>query len=151
MPPNATMWTGRHFTVDAANALLPVVRAAFTDARPLQQRMISVAAEMRQRGFTPVSVGRGGRVPGEVSAWQQELEDLAVAIEGKLRPLAELGIEIKAADGLVDFRSMHHGRTVQLCWRWDEPEIGWFHEIEGGFAGRQRIADPSVFEGDLLN
>lgn len=145
------MITGRHFSLEAANALLPIVRDAFREARPLQQRMVEVAAEMRGRGFAPQPIGRGGRVPAEASSWQQELEDLAAQIEHLLAPLGELGIEVKAADGLVDFRSLHHGRTVLLCWRWDEPKIDWFHELEGGFAGRRKIEDPTAFEGDLLN
>lgn len=145
------MITGRHFSLEAANALLPIVRDAFRLARPLQQRMVEVAAEMRGRGFAPQPIGRGGRVPAEASSWQQELEDLAAQIEHLLAPLGELGIEVKAADGLVDFRSLHHGRTVLLCWRWDEPKIDWFHELEGGFAGRRKIEDPAAFEGDLLN
>lgn len=151
LPKVVAMQTGRHFSLEAANALLPMVREAFREARPLQQRMVEVAAEMRNRGFAPRPIGRGGPVPAGASAWQEELESLAARIEVLLEPLGEVGIEVKSAEGLVDFRSLHHGRTVLLCWRWDEPKIDWFHELEAGYAGRRRIEDPEAFEGDLLN
>lgn len=140
----------RHFSVDDANALLPRVRRAFERARPLHQRMVEVASEMRARGYQPAA-SPGGFVPGEVSAWQHELEELGQQFDQLLRPLVELGIEIKASDGLVDFRSRYHGRTVYLCWRWDEEAIGWFHDLDDGFGGRRKIENSKAFEGDMLN
>jgi hypothetical protein len=42
-------------------------------------------------------------------------------------------------EGLLDFPSEHEGRVVYLCWRFDEPRIAWWHEIDAGFAGREPI------------
>jgi hypothetical protein len=59
-----------------------------------------------------------------------------------------MGVEVKSADGLVDFRSLHAGRVVYLCWQWNEPEIAWWHDLEAGYAGRQPVEDPEDFAGD---
>ena len=93
----------------------------------------------------------GVQIEAAASSWQSELEAIAVKIDALLRPLSELGVEIKAVEGLADFPSQHHGRTVHLCWHWDEPSVGWFHEVDAGFAGRRKIEDATAFEGDLLN
>ena len=86
-----------------------------------------------------------------MSAWQHELEELGQQLNQVLKPLIELGIEIKASDGLVDFRSRYHGRTVYLCWRWDEETIAWFHDLDDGFGGRRKIENIKAFEGEMLN
>jgi hypothetical protein len=31
------------------------------------------------------------------------------------------------------------GREVYLCWRLGEPEVGHWHELEAGFAGRRKL------------
>src|SRR5205085_1383948 len=41
--------------------------------------------------------------------------------------------------GLVDFYSIAGDRLIFLCWRLDEPEVGHWHSIEGGYAGRQPL------------
>jgi hypothetical protein len=62
-----------------------------------------------------------------------------------------MGIEVKAADGLVDFRALLGGRTVYLCWRFGEPSISHWHELEAGFSGRQRIDNPDAFTPSYLS
>lgn len=48
------------------------------------------------------------------------------------------------AAGLVDFPHEYEGRIVYLCWKLGEDDLGWWHEIEDGFAGRQPIE--TIFE-----
>ena len=48
--------------------------------------------------------------------------------------------QIKDMDqGLCDFPYKRHGRVVYLCWRLGEESIGYWHEIETGFAGREPL------------
>ncbi len=53
----------------------------------------------------------------------------------------ELGIQLKDyTRGLIDFPSRRDGRIVLLCWQLGEgDEIEWWHDIETGFAGRERL------------
>ena len=56
--------------------------------------------------------------------------------------LDEMGCFFKDWDfsvGLVDFPSVIDGATVFLCWRSDEKELGWYHPVEEGFAGRRPL------------
>src|SRR4051812_31612482 len=68
-----------------------------------------------------------------------------------LRTISELGVEVKAADGLVDSRTRLHGRTVYLCWKFGEERVTHFHDLDKGFAGRRPIPDDGDFIGDLLH
>jgi hypothetical protein len=45
---------------------------------------------------------------------------------------------------------MMDGRLVYLCWKYDEPEVLYWHELDAGFAGRQPLTCGSVSgqEGD---
>lgn len=51
-----------------------------------------------------------------------------------------LGVLVKDLQkGLVDFPHERDGRIVFLCWKPDENEIGWWHEVDTGFAGRMPL------------
>ncbi len=43
--------------------------------------------------------------------------------------------------GLIDFPALASGRQVWLCWRLGEDDVEWWHELETGFAARQRLID----------
>jgi hypothetical protein len=50
-------------------------------------------------------------------------------------------IFIKDLDrGLIDFPAIIGGREVFLCWELDEDDIEFWHDIDSGFAGRERLA-----------
>ena len=54
--------------------------------------------------------------------------------------IQELGCELKDLDqGLIDFPSYRDGKLVYLCWKRGEPRVEFWHDIEAGFAGRQRL------------
>jgi hypothetical protein len=61
-------------------------------------------------------------------------------IESSVHALSEMGCILKDINsGLVDFPTIRNGREVLLCWRYDEPEVGFWHDAEAGFAGRQPL------------
>jgi hypothetical protein len=54
--------------------------------------------------------------------------------------ISRLGIQAKDLDrGLVDFPSIRNGREVFLCWELEEDDIEFWHDIEAGYAGRERL------------
>jgi len=55
--------------------------------------------------------------------------------------LQELGVELKdPSRGLIDFPSLRAERVVYLCWQiGDGDEVGWWHEVDAGYAGRQML------------
>ena len=54
----------------------------------------------------------------------------------------ELGAELKDPErGMVDFRTLRDGRVVYLCWLMEEPRVMYWHELDAGYRGRQRLED----------
>jgi hypothetical protein len=41
--------------------------------------------------------------------------------------------------GLVDFPALRDDREVFLCWEESEDEVGFWHELETGYAGREPL------------
>ncbi len=143
----------RSFSLRDANALVDSLQREFTRARALREQLAALQSRLADEG-RPLD---GPELEVDLNAPQpvQKLQAKAVKILGELRDLlrelAELGVEVKAADGLVDFRSKLHGRTVYLCWKYGEERITHFHELDAGFAGRQPLPIDGDFTGDLLH
>ena len=75
---------------------------------------------------------------------QQALEEEVGAVKKRIAEAAmeleKLGIELKDCQlGLVDFPAKVGGDIAYLCWKFDEPRIDWWHEIDAGFGGRQPL------------
>ena len=142
----------RFFSLREANALLSTLQDEFTRARELRDDLMGVQQKLQEagRGIDGPDV----QIDPEAPVAVQRLQGRAIQIIGKLRDIlrdvAELGVEVKAADGLVDFRSRLHGRTVLLCWKYGEDRVGFFHELDAGFTGRRPLPADGEFIGDLL-
>jgi len=129
----------RLFTLDEANARLPLVRAIATDLSTLARDLV----ERRQRLDSLLA----GRKISSTDVYSDELADMYKAIERDNRrleeyvdELQELGVEAKGAmEGLIDFPAMIDGRVAYLCWKLGEPEVMHWHELDAGFAGRQPL------------
>jgi hypothetical protein len=129
----------RVFSLELANAMLPLVRAITSDLAGLSREVI----ERRER-LSRLTAGRqGARDPyaEELAQIEEELEKDRARLQGFVEELRELGVEPKnGPDGLVDFPAMMDGRLVYLCWKLGEPEVLHWHELDAGFAGRHSLA-----------
>lgn len=69
-------------------------------------------------------------------------EDAQAQIRAAAEAIHELGGELKDPErGMVDFRTEREGRVVYLCWLMDEPRVMYWHELDAGYRGRQRLGD----------
>lgn len=126
----------RRFTVDEANALLPVVIPRLEELRRLAERLTIIQRELAE--ITPAGA-RNGQAD-RLLALETEAADIAGRAETLLRALLELGVEVKEPlTGLIDFRSLREGREVYLCWRLGEGDIAWWHDLDSGFRGRRPL------------
>lgn len=144
------MSTPALFSHAEATALLSVVREVFARVRPLRAHLVEEAKELSALGIDPFRlrpVGPEG-LTEELARRRQALHEVAERVDSELAELSSLGIEVKSAEGLVDFRSLHEGRVVLLCWEWDEQDISHWHELETGYAGRQPVRDVTAFLGE---
>ncbi len=136
----------RLFTLDEAIALLPTIRPILeriVDLRIRLQRAERDVVSQHWKARTNGHVNFDGQAGGAASgAEQSQRVALRNELNAELVRLHELGVELKdPAIGLIDFRSLREGRVVYLCWRLGEPGIGYWHELDAGFAGRQPLEE----------
>ena len=122
----------RHFTLAEARAMLPQLRRVFKELHVRQDRAHATEAKLKD------TLNRsGGDLGGKLVATL--MTDL-VALDAEVRQLQERGVVIKDFErGLVDFPSLRDDREVFLCWELEEDDIEFFHDIESGYAGRERL------------
>ncbi|MGE3806786.1 MAG: DUF2203 domain-containing protein [Gemmataceae bacterium] len=137
----------KFFTLKEANATLPLVRAIINDITELAgdlrdryQRIVKVHAE--QGSLSDVYQEELQQVVENFERDQERLQDFE-------RELEKLGVYLKDRHlGLVDFPCWLDDHEVYLCWRQGEADIGHWHEVEAGFAGRKKITTPNFPETD---
>lgn len=122
----------RYFTVDEANALLPALTALLSELLAARQHILET-----RDAWEPImkhASGNGGGAQGRTLF--QDTETIHLTLE----QVTEWGLLIKDVDtGLVDFPHLRGEREVFLCWRLGEPAIGYWHDVDSGFAGRQPL------------
>jgi hypothetical protein len=124
--------TPKLFTVEEANSLLPRLRELLADVS-LHRDALHERASHLEPILRAAGANGGGRVGSEYGV---EAYKLYLAIER----IRELGVVLKDLDvGLLDFPHQREGRVVFLCWHPPEERIGYWHEIEAGYAGRQPL------------
>lgn len=129
----------RLFTPAEANA-------ALVDVRPLAEQLVARAAELRlaqaaQGELNLHIAGNGGDIaPTDLAEAEEAVQTAARAVGEAIARLDELGVQVKDADtGLLDFPSERRGEPVLLCWRLGEDEVGYWHGLDDGYAGRQPL------------
>ena len=130
----------KQFTVEQANATLPLVRRIVEDIvaqhRVWHEKLLEIDLVAASGRASDAELGE--RLAREAQAIAREIETFR-------RELITLGILLKDARlGLIDFASTMGDRPILLCWRLGEPEVQFWHEADAGFAGRQPLVPESV-------
>jgi len=121
----------KHYTRDEARELLPQIR------RWLKQ-MLQLRAELEKHDERLRGLREPGRdVGGEpVNSWVRTMAD----VKEVLLEFHRRDIQLKDLDrGLLDFPAIIGGKEVFLCWEQDEEDIEFWHDLDAGYAGRERI------------
>lgn len=128
------------FTLGEAQTVLPVVEALLRRTQASGLRAGELELEMQalnQRIFLSggmhVDVPVAARRRAERDKCVQEAKDALAEIDA-------IGVQVKDLDrGLLDFPCIIDGKTVLLCWKLGEKEIGYWHSPEDGFEGRKPL------------
>ena len=124
------------FTVEEANRTLPLVSRIVEDL--VREHKLW---EDKVREFELATVGSSPERPDAIAELlQMEAQRLATDIEGYIAELSDLGVICKGmGTGLVDFRGRIDGRDVFYCWKLGEASVLYWHDVDAGFVGRQRL------------
>jgi hypothetical protein len=119
------------YSVDDANGLIAKLKPLLERIRKTQEELArdKTVAAVREK-----AAQNGGGLPG------RQLSTLTKTLEADMRQLEEWGIVLRDPTiGLIDFLHKREGETVFLCWKLGEPRVEWWHPLETGIAGRQRL------------
>jgi hypothetical protein len=121
----------RHYSHEEANEALPWVIESLAAMRDASRRLTD--AEARAAIAAGAATNGGGLHGKQVGQAFLELQAGAAAFE-------ERGIVLRDLDrGLIDFPAIRDGREVYLCWTSQEAEIGYWHDLDAGYDGREAL------------
>lgn len=121
----------RHFTRAEANALLPQLTALLGQLREAKDDLTDAEAHEALADAAPTN--GGGDQGRQVGVAFLEVRRL-------LEMLEQSGIVLRDIDrGLLDFPAMLDEREVYLCWELGEDDVGYWHDLEAGYGGREPL------------
>jgi hypothetical protein len=121
----------RHFTREEANALLPQLTTLLSQLRDSKGELTDTEAHEALAEAAPTN--GGGEQGHQVGVAFLEVRRLLDALE-------RAGIVLRDIDrGLVDFPALMDGREVYLCWEFGEDEVAYWHDLGGGYGGREPL------------
>jgi hypothetical protein len=144
----------RYYTISDANALLPELASVVGRLSRQRDELVGLRDAYRGREDA-VRGGRVERLAGEAPGAgadprddDPELRRLRLRMRGIVDQMAadvgwldERSIVLRdIPTGLLDFPALVSGREVWLCWRSGEPDVGFWHGQDEGFAGRRPLA-----------
>lgn len=131
---------GRTFRVSEAREMLPRIDAQLGAMQEARSRATEARAliDAIRRSAT----GNGGSTHADTRQLEERFRGHAARLRELAEGLESMGVQVKDLErGLVDWLAEREGRQVLLCWLRGEPDVGWWHELSDGFAGRQAIVE----------
>ena len=120
-----------HYTRDEARSLLPQIRKWLKQVAELHADLQEL--ESRLSGLMAPGADLGGEL---VNRWVRTL----AALEDVFLEFHQREIQVKDLErGLVDFPAILQGKEVFLCWEQGEEDVEFWHELDAGYAGRERL------------
>ena len=121
----------RHFSRAEANTLLPQLTELLSRLRDAKEQLTDEEAHEALAEAAPAN--GGGDEGRKVGVAFLEVRRLLETIERS-------GIVLRDIDrGLVDFPAVIDGREVYLCWELGEDEVGFWHDMDAGYVGREPL------------
>ena len=121
----------KHYTLEEARALL-------TQVGKWLEQLAKLRAKLEKCEEKLGKMMESGRDTGGplVNEWVRMMAD----IKDVLLEFHRREIQVKDLDrGLVDFPAIIGGKEVFLCWEQGEEDIEFWHELDAGYAGRERL------------
>jgi hypothetical protein len=115
----------KYFTPAEARKTLPLVKNIVNDILQTTVGIRLIAKDLDGKIEEDPTVKK---LIADVNNFMQELEEIGCFYK-----------DWNFSIGLVDFPALIDEKEVFLCWKSDEDDIRYYHEIEAGFAGRKII------------
>ncbi|MBT5968926.1 MAG: DUF2203 domain-containing protein [Nitrospina sp.] len=122
----------KFFSVEEANGLIPQLLIDIPRIQILMKSLVDEYLDIN-KAREKAQLNGGSMQGADYLNCVLKINYLTEGLESK-------GCILKGINhGLVDFPSLRDGKEVYLCWKNPEQRIEYWHDIQSGFAGRQRI------------
>ncbi len=132
--------TKRYFRKEEVDALIPELTRIIGAVTKAHQVVASLTAELRGEQQR-IAMAGGGMI--DRAGWEEKKAAIAKGtdhVQNGLRRVTELGGAPKDVSlGLVDFLALRQGVEVNLCWRYGESTVGFWHGLDEGYAARKPL------------
>jgi hypothetical protein len=126
----------KFYTVEEANRMLPELTLILHEMQAAKEEILTHRDELEQLEQVAASNGHAHHAE-ELTA---QLDTLVRLLNHRLERLNDASIELRDLDdGLLDFPSLRGTRMIWLCWKLGELQLAYWHELNSGFASRQRL------------
>ena len=122
----------KFFSVEEANGLIPQLLIDIPRIQILMKNLVDEYLDIN-KAREKAQLNGGSMQGADYLNCVLKINYLTDELESK-------GCVLKGIEhGLVDFPSLRDGKEVYLCWKNPEQRIEYWHDIQSGFTGRQRI------------
>jgi hypothetical protein len=130
----------RYFSPADVEALIPELSAVMERIRDARREAMAVEERMKTEQQRITMAGGAAFDRDRWRADQERRERLVEGMRAGLQAITRLGGVTKDLDqGLVDFPHLREGREVNLCWKFGEKAIRFWHGLDEGYAGRKPL------------
>ena len=136
----------RVFTIEEVNALLPALSELVGRQMARHSEIAGRMAELvTLTDEVPPTLVEHASDSGGIKKLKGQLRLMVERYADGWNEVQELGGVVKDPQaGTVDFYGKVDGRTVWLCWRYGENSLGYYHELDAGYAGRKPLRSEVV-------
>jgi hypothetical protein len=120
-----------HYTVEQARQLMPDIRKWLAELVRRRDQVTKLDEQFTHMHSAGSDIGGA-----DVNEWIKAL----CIMRRLLNEFESREIQIKDLErGLIDFPALLGGREVFLCWEKDEEDIEFWHDLDTGYSGRERL------------
>lgn len=148
---NSLREISRFYSIDRANATLPLVRVIVADIQRLsaeiQDRRERFDRLVSGRSLRPRSSRSSDPYAQELAEFERDLAREAGRLQEFTAELRALGVNLCDANhGSVDFPGLLEGQRVHLCWKLGETEVLYYHQPGESFTERRPLVAGTLAE-----
>jgi hypothetical protein len=130
----------RYFSPEEVEALIPRLTDIVDRLRDAQAAVAETRTRL-QAEQQRLTLAGGGML--DRARWRADQEGMKAGIAEVKKAAEEIqalgGVPKGIEEGLVDFPHLRDGRVVNLCWKYGETRIRFWHGMDEGFAARKPL------------
>ncbi len=130
----------KYFTPEEAEALIPELTRIMGRLMDTHSEAHQIRSALQEEQRRIMLTGGGVLDQREWQARAQRLEELTREIQKGTAAIVNLGgVPKDLGLGLVDFPHLRDEQEVDLCWRFGETKIRFWHGLDEGYIGRKPL------------